>query len=80
MYQNMSSPSSSSEETCRHHCKGIAAKEVVGPRIDGARAVKEVKGGCSSGKTGCPKNAAMMTMMTRMTPKNAATMTTTIRS
>jgi hypothetical protein len=31
-----------------------AAKEAVGPRIDGARAVEEVKGGCSSGKTGCP--------------------------
>jgi hypothetical protein len=69
---------SSSEETHRRHRKGTAAEETVGPRIDGARAVEEVEGGCSSGKTGCPKNAATTTMTTTMTPKNAATMTTMI--
>ena len=31
--------------------------------------------GCSSGKTGCPKNAATTMMTTTMIPKNAATMT-----
>jgi hypothetical protein len=49
--ESSSSSSSSSEETRRHHRKGTVAKEAVGPRIDGAHEVKEVK---ESGKTGCP--------------------------
>ena len=64
---SLSSSSSSSEETRRHHRKGTAAEEMVGPRIDGACAVEEVEGGCSSGKTGCPKNATTtMTSCFRM--------------
>jgi flavoprotein len=34
--------------------------------------------GCSSGKTGCPKNAVTTTLTMTMIPKNAATMTTLI--